>query len=301
MRKRQLVPLEINLFKQLQDTEDALAQDLELSTISSSIPYYISDLYSKVVSDGKPQSRKLLERIDIQEALSLRNTAEELKRRLNSPEFEPLLNDYPLNIQRFDQLNRVGACKAYMTMEELKTACMVMDVLDRHWRDWLDELADVTLMYFEVKDFVRALTPHTVDGWRLSLCRNHVIEGVEAATRTIQAVIRGQSLEATQQEVNAYLTRKESFIDRSTLFTGNTMVTEYGIMDIIGDYVDAFHSVTVKDDKTCQTCRDIEEEQNAEPVPIEEYSPGVTAPPFHDFCRCYIEVIWKEGNDDGED
>ena len=28
MRKRQLVPLEINLFKELQDTEDALAQDL---------------------------------------------------------------------------------------------------------------------------------------------------------------------------------------------------------------------------------------------------------------------------------
>lgn len=295
MRKRQLVPLEINLFKRLQETEDALTQDLELSTISSSIPYYISDLYSKVVVDGKPTSRKLLERISIQEALSLRNTATELKRRLSRPEFEPLMNDYPLNIQQFDQLNRVGACKAFMTMEELKTACMVMDVLHNHWKDWLDEMTDVTLMYFEMGNLVKALEPHLMDDWQLSLCRNHVIEGVESATRTIQAIMRGQSLELTQQEVNAYLTRKESYIDRSALFTGNTMVTEYGIMDIIWDYVDAFHSVTVKDDKTCQTCRDIEEEQNAEPVPMEEYAPGVTAPPFHEFCRCYIEVIWKEG------
>ena len=294
MRKRKLVPLEINLYKRLQETEDALADALELSTVSKSIPYYISDLYSKVVVDGKTQNRKLLEHIDIQEALSLRNTAEELKRRLSNPEFEPILNDYPLNIQRFDQLNRVGACKAYMSMEELKTACMVIDVLDNHWRDWLDELADVTLMYFELGSLAKALEPHLMDDWRLALCRNHVIEGVEASNRTIQSIIRGQLLNATQQEVDAYLANKESYIDRSALFTGNTMVTESGIMDIIGDYVDAFHSVTVKDDKTCKTCREIEEEQTADPVPMDEYAPGVTAPPFHSFCRCYIEVIWKD-------
>lgn len=294
MRKRSLIPLEINLFKRLQEMEDALAENLELSTISRSIPYYIADLYSKVVVDGKLKNNKLLERIDIQEAISLRNTAEELKRRLNSPEMEPILNDYPLNIVRFDQLNRVGACKAYMTMEELKTACMVMDVLDRHWQSWLDEMTDVALMYFEMGNLVRALEPHLVDDWRLSLCRNHVIEGVEASNRAIQSIIRGQLLAATQQEVAAYLTAKESFIDRSALFTGNTMMTESALMDIIGDYVEAFHSVTVKDNKTCKTCTEIEEDQLDNPVPMEDYSPGITAPPFHAFCRCYIEVIWKD-------
>jgi hypothetical protein len=301
MRKRQLVPLEINLFKRLQEMEDALATDLELSTISKDIAYYISDLYSKVVVDGKTQNRKLLERIDFQEAMSLRNTAEELKRRLNRPEFEPLLNDYPLNILNFDQLNRVGACKAFMTLEELETACMVMDVLDKHWESWLDELTDITLMYFEMDGFVRSLEPKLVDDWRLSLCRNHIIEGVEASNRTIQSIIRGQLLNATQQEVNAYLANKESYIDRSALFTGNTMMTEAGIMDIIGGYVETFHSVTVKDEKTCKTCQAIEEEQTADPVPMDEYAPGVTAPPFHAFCRRYIEVNWKEGNEDDSD
>ena len=37
------------------------------------------------------------------------------------------------------------------------------------------------------------------------------------------------------------------------------------------------------DEKTCETCSGHE---RAGPLPISEYSVGVTAPPFHPWCRC---------------
>lgn len=295
MNKKPLIDLLRTLFGRVEEAETKLAEELARAGANPALVSYVYNLYNTATDkDGTPRYRYLTQRVDKKTADALTTRRDELAAQLSGEEYAEVLATFPLTVTRFDQLNRINATKAYYALEELAAAIRESEIMQAHFDEWADTVYALTEAYFKVtgKGFNKAVTNWY--NWRASMYTQRMKVGQEAAEKLAQGILRKQAAEVTAEEIETYLDRRERAIDSRIYFTEDTEITEAVAVDIMAPYVAAFYTVTVKDNKTCLECLAIEREQAAENVPIGAYLPGVTAPPFHPHCRCYIDFVWKE-------
>jgi hypothetical protein len=295
MNKKPFMDLLRTLFNRVEKTETALAEKLVEAGANPTLVSFVYELYNTATDkDGKPRYRYLTQRVDKKTANALKTRRDELAEKLSGEEYAEVLTAFPLTVTKFDQLNRINATKAYYALEELASAMREAEIMQAHFDEWADTVFALTEAYFKVhgRSFKRAVTDWYA--WRNSMYIQRLKVGQEAAEKLAQGIIRQQAVEITAEEIETYLDRRERAIDSRIYFTEDTEITEAVAVEIMKPYVTAFYTVTVKDGRTCAECLAIEREQATDPVPIDAYEPGVTAPPFHPHCRCYIEFIWKE-------
>ena len=295
MNKKSFVTLEKVLFERLADKEEKLMDELVSLRANPDLVSFIYSLYNQATDfNGKVNYNKLMARVDARTADYLTNRAVELTEQLNTPELQPVLAEYPFTVLRFDVLNKIEASSAYYAMEELAMAIKEAQVIQAHFEEWADTVFAMVETYFGLRGL--NFNPPSSE-WQCEFLEQRVKLGAEVGYNIGKGILRNQTADQTIDQVSYDLGRKEQSITNRVLFTENTRITEQTAVDVVEPFVLGFRTVCVKDNKTCIECKDIERSQQSNPVPIEDYQPTVTAPPFHPYCRCYIEFLWttKDG------
>lgn len=127
--------------------------------------------------------------------------------------------------------------------------------------------------------------PWTIDGKTFS---DRIWEDKHALLNSLQTTFTQGIISGTSPEkiVNSIVKKMGSnrsatwrlVLTESAAFASSAQYDSYKELD-----VEFFDVLVTLDEKTCETCSGHE---RAGPLPISEYSVGVTAPPFHPWCRC---------------
>lgn len=206
--------------------------------------------------------------------------------------------DFPFTVTRFDRLNRLDAARAQLILNELDTAAEIDSMLYIHIHAHVMMTMAATIGYLELQDFkmtekmADAATRNDERPVICSLYEQHRAAGEREATLLQQAMTRGEDADKAAALVTDYAEKRAQSNTDRLMFTEDTRATAEAVREVVKDYVEAFYTVCIHDDKTCSTCTGIAAEQQMDPVPIEDFKPGITAPPFHPWCRCGIEVVW---------
>ena len=279
--------LEQALFEELVKKESKLSEELMKLREDPLFSSYVYELYGMAIDkDGNVKYSKLMQKIDRKTAQSLKNMQEELLQQLDGDEFAEVRGEYPLSVMEFDQLNRIDAMKALYGMTDLKIAMKEAAILKEHFEAWADTVFAMVETYFGLKRLSKVALVHSFEP---SMYHQRLTAGLEAGKRLSMDVLRAMPVEKAVEDVTRYVAKKDKQITDRIMFTEGTTVTESTAVEAMRHHIKTFHTVCVKDGKTCADCKAIEREQEANPCPVENYEPGITAPPFHVYCRCWIE------------
>ena len=286
---KSFLELERALFEELVKQENKLLLKLVDLRVDPLYVTAVQSLYHYAMdNDGKLKYSRLLQKIDRNTAKSLQNMQEELLNGLAGDEYAEVRGEYPLTVTAFDQLNRIDAVKAIYGMTDLKMAMREAVLIREHFEMWADTVFAMVESYFDLKRISKVAVKHNFEP---QLYHQRLSVGLEAGKRACLDVLRAMPVDRAIDDVEAYIAKKDKRVTDRIVFTEGTTVTEETSVEAVKHRVQAFHTVCVKDGKTCADCKAIEAEQEANPVPIEQYVPGVTAPPFHAYCRCWIDFV----------
>lgn len=205
---------------------------------------------------------------------------------------------FPLSVQRFDQLNRLDVSKAELTISELQLANNVYDLINKHLRDYVQEL------FYALEDWLDLRNAVMSAGVLASICAdskypiwntirdNHVRLAATTYDQIRKAMVRGENAEKAAASVVPYNHRQAQARDDSVLYYEGTRTTTDTVQTVVEGEGKYFYSVYVPDGKACEHCRETSEYQKQNPVPMDEMVAGDNAPPFHPFCRCGVEIVW---------
>ena len=286
---KSFLDLERALFEQLADMENKLLPKLTELRADPIIASFVHELYSYAMDkDGNVKYSRLLQKIDRTTANALQNMQQELLEELADDVYAEVRGEYPLSVTAFDQLNRIDAVKAIYGMTDLKMAMREAKLIREHFDVWADTVFAMVESYYDIKSLSKISVQHNFEP---QLYHQRLTAGLEAGKRLSLDVLRAMPVERAVEDITRYMEKKDKQVTDRIVFTEGTTVTEEVAVEVVKPRVKAFHTVSVKDGKTCADCKAIEAEQAANPVPIENYAPGVTAPPFHPYCRCWIDFV----------
>lgn len=286
---KSFIDLERALFAQLVELENKLLLKLVDLRVDPLYVTAIQSIYQYALDkDGNLKYSRLLQKIDRNTAKSLQTMQEELLEKLDGDEFAEVRGEYPLSVMDFDQLNRIDAVKAIYGMADLKTAMRESVLIREHFEMWADTVFAMVETYYGIKSLSKIKVQHDFEP---QLYHQRLTAGLDAGKRASLDLLRAMPVDKAIDDVTGYLAKKDKQVTDRIVFTEGTTVTEEVAVEAIKDRVQAFRSISVKDGKTCADCKAIETEQEANPVPIDNYMPGVTAPPFHPYCRCWIDFV----------
>ena len=287
MKKRPVEPILWRQYRRLEKDEKKLRADLAVlyKVHEGRISNVITNTYNFVAIDGKPKHAMLMRRIPSQEAALLKQQI----KRLN-----------PAAPLKFDNINRLDATRLGLTIAELELAAEEERLIISHLRhnveecwnafeDWLDyyNVAMTTAVISAIVKDKRYPIHETI-------IKNHRNLAENTTKRLEEVIVRGMPMKDAIPFVSEYVTRREQHGSDTLLYYEGTRTTVDTLEEVVKDIADYFRTVCIHDGKTCEKCKDIEKEQEFEPVPIDDFEAGVTAPPFHPYCRCGIEVIFHD-------
>lgn len=124
-----------------------------------------------------------------------------------------------------------------------------------------------------------------------TLQNNHGAIADRVSLQIWQSRAQGKDAITIANEAAAYMrkTTREAF-SAVEYYEDTRIASEVAMEALEGVGEEYFRTRCIHDGKACQTCLRIEEEQETNPVRLSEKAIGKNAPPFHPYCRCWIEV-----------
>ena len=296
MKKKNLIKFLNRQYKNLSDREKKAQKRLFLlnSALCAFISVIVKDAYIYCQIDGKTDYSRLLHRISKAEARDLQSQVRKIKILYG----DELPNDaFPFTLARFDNIHRLDMYKARIICSCLETGYEQRKLIKKHLLDYSYLFVTELVAYISVTSVVAGRIADDIVAGDNYIPESTVTSmyqtAIGATQRLQQALMRGETAGKASDTVAEYIARKTKQDTDRLLFTEGTRVSNESAKAVIEPYADYFYTVPVMDDKTCQVCIDIANEQKMNPVPMSEFVTGVTAPPFHPWCRCKFEVIFK--------
>lgn len=308
MKKRSAQPVLKRRYKALEEAEALTRKKLTrlYRAHAAEVAAMVAAAYGAATVDGKPTHAGLMRRADSKELIRIQREVAKLRREM------PHGGAFPFSVTKFDKLNRLEALRADLVISECKLAADVEEIIMAHLKQhveacWIEfeEWWD----YYNAAMTAGAIAAILTDERypiRETLYSHAVkIAGLTANDIT-SAIISGQDEETAEAHITAQNERREQTAADNTLYYEGTRTTIATLDEVVKDFVLRFRSVCIHDGKACELCLRIEDAQRREPVPVEDLKPGETAPPFHNNCRCGVEVVFdddyqedEEGDSDG--
>lgn len=300
-KRKPLAPALTAYYKELEQAEKkTLSRTKSLIVAHHPAVKALIHLYYQYGADGERLNHALLRKKAPLELAMMNQTEAERLRAV----FKGQPMEQPLSIMRFDKLNILDNLNVAVAFEELKQArnltLLYSSQLDAELEKWLAFL----MIYYEydfeerMEALKRSAKANAKKAIVASMYKQAMIRSQGITTRITQSLIRGQDEVQTAEQVLDYIDRQTMNTSGRTLYTEDTAATEQAAIEALRPYIDAFFTRCVHDGKTCPICLDIERTQGEHPVAIELYEPSVTAPPFHPYCRCMVEILWRHDFDD---
>lgn len=257
-------------------------------------------IYDGATVNGATSHAALMRRIDGRDAVRLALRVRRLRGSV------PDADTFPFNVARFDRLNKLDGARAELALMEYELAAEEYAVIMAHLRKqaeetWLaiEEWYDYMHLAAYTAANIDAILTDTQYPIRSTLYHDHAALADKTAKRIQEAIVRGDSPSTAARSIAQYVEGRERHNSDAVLFYEGTRTVTEAVREALGDNVTAYRSVTIHDAKACELCRAIEAEQAANPVPVDDFVAGINAPPFHPYCRCYIEVA--EYDEDTQD
>lgn len=297
MEKKSLNPIMRRAYRNLERREKQTLK--KLSDITQGHSYntegIVLSAYNAVTDGDRVDYSRLKQKVDKQTAHAVETNARNILK-MCFPDYDPFRD---LN---FDELNREQSVYVEFATANLQNAARVRTTVNNHLHDYI---ADTLPMFEEYLDLVRlkandlALAVQDIAQNKKypiddTVFNNAIQLAVAQQTRVLQLITRGVKADDAVNEIKAYTEKKDSTDGARLLTTEGTRATVETAKEVVEPYAKAFYSETVGDGKVCKVCDEIADNQEANPVPIEDFISGETAPPFHTNCRCSVEVIWSD-------
>lgn len=299
MKKKKIRPFLSNQYGRLEKEEAQLRKDIQILNESNTerISKLITDVVSHCIANGKVDYSKLFKRISRQKIAEIRRHTKAVSKKFDS---NLIANAYPFTIAKFDQLNVLNAFTAEIILNQLDFASDCKDLINEHLEKHIIDVYTAIDEYLDLYDMMTAaaIVAMVIDNKKypteIALFRSNMRIADRIAEQTKQAIIRGEEIHKTLNTIQTYAEKQSRSATDSVIFTEGTRTTVDTTFDTLRPYIIAFKSVAVHDKKTCKYCEQMEADQENNPVDIEYFEEGVTAPPFHPYCRCGFEVIWND-------
>ena len=296
MTKKKIIPFLDKQYRKLSKSEKDAQKRLLLinDALCAFISVIVKDAYLRCQVNGKTDFSRLFHRIS---QVDIRDLKSRIRRARMLYGDGIRDDDFPFSLTKFDRLNRLDLYRAQIIVACVEAGADQRKVIYDHLLDYSYLLVTELATYIGVTAVVAGrISDDAVktDGQiNKSIYNNMLNTAASASINMQQALTRGDSLENATKMVADVVGRKTKRDTDRLLFTEGTRTTNEAVKQVVEPYAKYFYCVPVLDNKTCQVCIDISEEQKKNPVPMEDFVVGVTAPPFHPWCRCRFEVIFK--------
>lgn len=203
------------------------------------------------------------------------------------------------SVLSFDRLNKLQFVKADISISAMMAAAEIYEILRDNAERYAREALEFWITYFDAYDrpvddsVVKSVMSNTEYPMLDSVINDAKKIADVAFRRVSMDIVRAYNVQRSVNEVQDYVSRREKATSEATMYTNDTLITVQSLTYTVRPYVTHFRSVTVEDEYVCDKCRDIEAAQAADPVPIDKMT-RLNSPPFHPYCRCGVEFIWKE-------
>ena len=247
-------------------------------------------LYHDCMNGDKLDYSKLFRKISKQKAYELKYKTDMMRTKTDTVSF-------PFSVTRFDQLNRLEASKAEIIINELDQAnelnsLFMLYLIDHFYTTMTDIAKAINVVVNDDRKNAEKKVDNKSYPIKISFEEQHYNTASKTAQMLQQCITRGDDAEKAVSLITEYATKRDKNADDRLIYTEDTRATCDAVFEVVEPYIEAFMTVGVHDGKQCEQCKGIEKEQAINPVPVKQYEPGITAPPFHPYCRCGIEVIW---------
>lgn len=282
--------------------------------INKGAEYYLNleEQYRKAIQSVEKDIAKWYTRYATENGISLT----EAKRLLNSRELEEFRMDVKEYIQKGETLKysnqwakqlEAASTKFHVSrMEALKVQMQQQaETIYAHERDGIDDLArniytdgyyktayeiqkgigiGFDMMQLDTNKIDKLIAkPWAADGKNFSdrIWTNRAQLVSELENRLTQSIIRGQSPQKVIKELAERFNVSKSKAGRLVM-TESAFFASAAQRDAFNDLdVERYEVLATLDSRTSETCR----RMDGQIIPMSEYKPGVTAPPFHVYCR----------------
>lgn len=299
MKKKPLAPVLKERYTALEKSEANLRRDLKTvyAANAASIAEIVAVLYQDCTKGDKIRYANLFTSISKQQAAKLEQQTEHYRRVYG----DYCAADFPFTVSKFDRLNRLDAAKAELILNELeagdRTNDLLMSMLRYHVvATMAATAAAIAVKYSATDEAIESVVRNKQYPILKSLYEQHRAAGEREATLLKESLTRGEQPEKAAKSLTEYAEKRAKNSTDKLMYTEDTRATVEAVADVVKDYMPYFATVTVGDGKVCDHCEQIAAAQAADPVPFSAFQTGVTAPPFHPWCRCGIEGIYlKQG------
>lgn len=287
MKKRPIQPILKRRFRRL-EKDEAKTRKALLSLYKAhavDIASFVHAAYLTARDGDRLRHANLMKRIDSNEATKLRRDG--AKQGV---------------VLKFDALNKMEGIEAGLLIAEYAIAEEEQRLLTAHLKQNIEDTWEEVEEYLEYyyATMTAAALAVLLSDERYPIAKtlrgNHKHLAEMTARRIEQNIVRGMNESDAVKDVVDYVTRRERSNSDSVLYYEGTRTTNETVRAVVDDIADYFYTVCVNDNKTCKQCKEIEAEQAYFPVPLTDYEAGITAPPFHPYCRCGIEVIYHDAD-----
>ena len=282
--------------------------------INKGAEYYrnLEKQYRKAIQSIEKDIAKWYTRYATENGISLT----EAKRLLNSRELEEFRMDVKEYIQKGETLKysnqwakQLEAASAKFHVSRLEALKVQMqqqaETIHAHERDGIDDLArevytdgyyktayeiqkgigvGFDMMQLDTNKIDKLIAkPWAADGKNFSdrIWTNRAQLVSELENRLTQSIIRGQSPQKVIKELAERFNVSKSKAGRLVM-TESAFFASAAQRDAFNDLdVERYEVLATLDSRTSETCR----RMDGQVIPMSEYKPGVTAPPFHVYCR----------------
>lgn len=282
--------------------------------INKGAEYYrnLEKQYRKAIQSIEKDIAKWYTRYATENGISLT----EAKRLLNSRELEEFRMDVKEYIQKGETLRysnqwakQLEAASAKFHVSRLEALKVQMqqqaETIYAHERDGIDDLArevytdgyyktayeiqkgigvGFDMMQLDTNKIDKLIAkPWVADGKNFSdrIWTNRAQLVSELENRLTQSIIRGQSPQKVIKEIAERFNVSKSKAGRLVM-TESAFFASAAQRDAFNDLdVERYEVLATLDSRTSETCR----RMDGQVIPMSEYKPGVTAPPFHVYCR----------------
>lgn len=282
--------------------------------INKGAEYYrnLEDQYRKAIQSVEKDIAKWYTRYATENGISLT----EAKRLLNGRELEEFRMDVKEYIQKGETLKysnqwakQLDAASTKFHVSRLEALKVQMqqqaETIYAHERDGIDDLArkvyadgyyktayeiqkgigiGFDMMQLDTNKIDKLIAkPWAADGKNFSerIWNNRAQLVSELENRLTQSIIRGQSPQKVIKELAERFNVSKSKAGRLVM-TESAFFASAAQRDAFNDLdVERYEVLATLDSRTSETCR----RMDGQVIPMSEYKPGVTAPPFHVYCR----------------
>jgi hypothetical protein len=212
-----------------------------------------------------------------------------------------------LELPRIDELHRMTRAEALRTelrIGQARQAKAAGEVVEANLAGMAGELWETLSEHFSLS--VKAIPPDVLkavisdEAYPIfdTLRHSHTVIADRASTMVWQGLAQGKPLLNIVNQVSDYMRRttKQAF-DIVSYYEDTRVSAAVAVACLAEAGIDHFRTRCMHDGKACEVCLAIEEEQASNPPAISEAVPGMNCPPFHPWCRCWVDIVSGKGMD----